>query len=63
MMSFNDFVHEDESKYRATSIIKIQKIPSYLSLNDVGIHSGDGPFKTDVGIVDFHPFRGSHWIC
>ena len=61
-MSFYDFIHKYESKSKATSNIKIQQVLSSLSLNDVGIYLRDGPFKTDVGIVNLHPSKGTHWI-
>ena len=33
-----------------------------MSLKDVGIYLRDGPFSTDVGIVNLHPSKGSHWV-
>ena len=63
MMMFNDFVQKYNLKNRATSNIKIQQILSSLSLNDIGIYLRDGPFESDIGIVNLHPFRGSHWVC
>ena len=50
-------------KNKATSNIKIQNILSSLSLNDVGIYLRDGPFKFDIGIVNLHPSKGTHWVC
>ena len=47
---------------KATSNIKIQVL-SPLSLNDVGIFLRDGPFESDIGIVNLHPSKGTHWIC
>ena len=32
-------------------------------MNDVGIYLRDGPFKTDIGVVNLHPSKGSPWIC
>ena len=61
-MTFNDFVHKFKFKNKATSNKKIQQVLSTLSLNDVTIYLRDGLFKTDVGIGNLHPFRGSHWI-
>ena len=23
----------------------------------------DGPFKSDIGIVNLHPSKGTHWVC
>ena len=63
MMTFNDFIKKYELKNKATSNIKIQNILSSLSLNDVGIYPRDGPFKSDIGNVNLHPSKGSHWVC
>ena len=57
MMTFNDFVHK-----KATSNIKIQKVLSYLSLNDIGIYLGDGPFLGDIGVVNLNPSKRTHWV-
>ena len=62
-MTFNDFIKKYNLKNKATSNIKIQQVLSSLSLNDVGIYLRDGPFESDIGIVNLHPFRGSHWVC
>ena len=32
-------------------------------MNDVGIYLRDGPNKTDVGIVNLHPSKGTHRVC
>ena len=34
-----------------------------MSLNDVGMYLRDGPLKTDIGIVNLHPSKGTHWVC
>ena len=47
---------------KATSNIKLQQVLSSLSMNDVGIYLGDEPFKTDIGIVNMHPYKGTHWV-
>ena len=62
-MTFNDFVLKNNLKNKATSIIKIQQILSCLGLSDVGIYLIDGLFSTDVGRVNLHPSKGSHWVC
>ena len=62
-MTFNDFIKKHNLKNKATSNIKIQNILSSLSLNDVGIYLRDGPFSSDIGIVNFHPSKGTHWVC
>ena len=63
MKTFNDNNKKYELKNKATSKIKIQNILSSLSLTDVGIYLRDGPFKSDIGIVNLHPSNGTHWVC
>ena len=63
MLSFNDFVKKHNLKNKATSSIKIQSFLSFLSLNHIGIYLRDGPFKSDIGIVNLHPSKGTHWVC
>ena len=61
-MQFNDFIHIYSLKKEATSNIKIYQVLSSLSLKDVGIFLGDGPFEFDMGIANLHHSWGSHWI-
>ena len=63
MMTFNDFTKKYNLRNKATSNIKIQPVLSSLSLNAVGIYLRDGPFKSDIGIVNLHPSKGTHWVC
>ena len=63
MISFNDFVHKHNLKNKATSNIKIQQVLNSIGLNNVNIYLRDGPFSSDIGIVNLHPTRGSHWVC
>ena len=62
-MSFNDFVRKHNLKNEATSNIKIQQVLSSSSLNAVGIYLRDGPFSSNIGIVNKHPSKGIHWVC
>ena len=62
-MKFKDFIQKCKLKNKATSNIKMQQVLSSLSLNDVGIYLRDGPFESDIGIVNLHQTRGSHWLC
>ena len=62
-MLLNDFVKNYKLKNKATSKIKIHQVLSSLFLNDVGIYLTDGPFESDIGIVNLHPSKGTHWIC
>ena len=63
MMSFNDIIHKYNLKKRTTSNIKFCQALSSLSLNDVGIYLRDGPFSTEIGIVNLHTSKGTHWVC
>ena len=63
MMTFNDFVQKYNLKNKATSKIKIQQVLSSLSLNDVGIYLRDGPFESDIRVVNLNPSKTTHWVC
>ena len=63
-MSFKDFVKKFNLKNKATSNIKIQQVLSSLGFGgDVGIYLRDGLFLSDIGIVNLHPSKGTHWVC
>ena len=62
-MTFNDFIKKYKLKNKATSNLKIQQVLDSIGLKNVGIYLRDGPFSTDIGIVNLHPSKGSHWIC
>ena len=62
-MTFNEFIEKYKLKNKATSNLKIQQVLSSLSLNDIEIYLRDGPFKSDIGIVNLHPSKGTHWVC
>ena len=34
-----------------------------MCLNDVWIYLRDGPFKSDIGIVNLHKSQVTHWVC
>ena len=34
-----------------------------MGLNNVGIYLRDGPFKSDIGFLNLHPSKGTHWVC
>ena len=62
MMSFNDFVKKFSLKNKATSNIKIQKVLNSIGLDNVGTYLRDGPFSSNIGIVNLHPSKGTHWV-
>ena len=64
MMSFNDFVYKYGLKNEATSNIKTYEVLKKIELDlKVGIYLRDGSFSTDIGIVNLHPSKGTHWVC
>ena len=63
MMTFNEFIKKHNLKNKATSNIKIQKVLDSLTINNVGIYLRDGLFSSDIGIVNLHPEKGTHWVC
>ena len=62
-MTFNDFCKKYNLKNKATSNIKIQQVLNSIGLNNVGIYSRDGAFLSDIGIVNLHPSKRTHWVC
>ena len=62
-MTFNDFIKNYNLKNKATSNIKIQQVLDSIGLDNVNIYLRDGPFKSDIGIVNLHPSKGTHWVC
>ena len=63
MITFNEFNKKYKLKNKLTSNIKIQQVLSSLSLNDFGIYLRDGLFKSEIGIVNLHPSKSTHWVC
>ena len=64
MITFNDFVKKYNLKNKATSNIKIYEVLKNIRLDTkVGIYLRDSAFSTDIGIVNLHPSRGTHWVC
>ena len=62
MMVLKYFIKKYNLRNKATSNIKIQQVLSSLSLDDVGIYLRDGPFISDIGIVNLHPSKNTHWV-
>ena len=59
MMSFNDFINKYKLKNKATSNIKITQVLS-IGLDNVDIYLKDGPFTSDIEIVNLHESRRTH---
>ena len=62
-MTFNEFIKKYNLRNKATSNIKIQQVLCSIGLNYVGIYLRDGSFSSDIGIVNLHPSKGTHWVC
>ena len=63
-MMFNDFVKKYNLKNKATSNIKIHEVLKNIGLDTkVKNYLRDGPFESDIGIVNLHPSKDSHWVC
>ena len=33
-----------------------------MGLHNVGIYLREGPFSSEIGIVNLHPSKGAHWV-
>ena len=62
-MTLNEFIKKHNLRNKATSNIKIQQVLNSIGLNNVNIYLRDGPFSSDIGIVNLHPSKGTHWVC
>ena len=62
MISFNEIIKKHNLKNKAMSNINIQKVLNSIGLNKVGIYLRDGPFSSDIGILNLHPSKGTHCV-
>ena len=63
-MTFNEFVHTHKLKNKATSNIKIYEVMKNIAQDKkTENYLRDGPFSSDIGIVNIHPSKGTHWVC
>ena len=64
MMSFKAFFKKFNLKNKATSNIKLYEVLKNIRLDTkVGIYLRDGPFSSDIGVVNLHTSKGTHWVC
>ena len=61
-MWFYDFIHNYKLKKKATSIIKTQQIFSSIGLDNVDTYLRDGPFSSDIGILNLYPTKRTLWV-
>ena len=62
-MTFNSFIEKYKLKNQATTNKKIQQVVCSIGLSNVGIHLRDGPFRSDIGIINIHPTKGTHRVA
>ena len=63
-MTFKDFIKKYNLRNKATSNIKIYEVLKNIRLDTkVEIYLRDGSLTTDIGIVNLHPSKGTHWVC
>ena len=62
ILTFNEFIKKYNLINKATSNIKNQQVLNSIGLNNVGIFLRDGPFSSDIGILNLHPSKGTHWV-
>ena len=62
-MTFNEFIKKYNLKNKPTSNIKFLKVLTSIGLGNVSIYLRGGPFSSDIGIVNLHPSKGTHWVC
>ena len=51
------------SKIKQHQTKKTQNILPSLPLSDVKIYLRDGPFSSDIGIVNLHLSKGTYWVA
>ena len=61
-MKVNDFINKYKLKNKATSNRKKLQILDSIRLDNVGMYLRDGPFSSDIGIVNLHPSKETHWV-
>ena len=57
------FVHKYTLKNKATSNMKIKQVLCSIGLNNVDNYLRDLPFSSDIGIVNLHHTKRTHWVA
>ena len=63
MTFLNEIIREYNLKNLATSIIKNNQVLSSIRMDNVDIVLRDGPFSSDVGIVNSLELKWTHWAA
>ena len=61
-MMFNDFVHNYSLKNEATPSVKVYQVFPSIGLDNVDFSLRNGPFSSDIGIINLHASEGTHWV-
>ena len=61
-VSFENFINKYKLGNKATPNLNIYQVFTSLYPNHVEIYLRDGPFASDIGIVNLHPSKGPHWV-
>ena len=64
MITFNEFIENYGLKNKATSNINLYEVLIKIGLDaKVRVYLRDGPFESDIGVVNLHPSKGTYWVC
>ena len=63
MISFNVFFSLKELNIKVPSKSKTYQLFSSMILIDVGIILRDGPFESDIAILNLHPSTRTDWVA
>ena len=61
-LSIKEFVEKYRLKNEATSNIKTKEILTLTNITECGIYMRDDKFKTEYGIVNLHPTKGTRLV-
>ena len=61
-MSFNDFIHKYNLKIKTTSSIEFYQVLSSIGLDNADVYLRNGPFLSDVGIVNLLISKRTLWV-
>ena len=64
MITFIEFNKKCNLKNKATGNTKINEVLKKLRLHSkMGIYLRGETFSSDIGVVNLHPSKGTHWVC
>ena len=63
IMTSNDFVQTYNLKNKETSNERIQRDLFSIGLDNINSYLTDRTFSSDIGIVNIHLSKGTHWVA